>query len=275
MSLQRARSLRLYSHRQRPLWVKNGSGGASKLCLRYPTKQTSTPATATSVSCQEATCAAICVQSWGELVCLRLLLVQRDLWGDSALTEPVVDIENVVVRIRKRASMARISSILTMLLLTGIGTVTAYFFLEGSSGPLFSIGTQSNLSNANISAEFGGVAWISEITRAFVRIGAVIMDVFVINILVSFSRYNMRVANYLDSRADCLLISNGDYDVFASLLPALSVDPLDFINTPMNPYDSYLETIRSMMPGSVRAAAGRPSASKPAAKHGPPPQQED
>ena len=33
-------------------WVKNGSGGASKLCLRYPPKQTSTPATATSVSCQ-------------------------------------------------------------------------------------------------------------------------------------------------------------------------------------------------------------------------------
>jgi hypothetical protein len=32
--------------------VKNGSGGASKLCLRYATKQTSTPATATSVSCQ-------------------------------------------------------------------------------------------------------------------------------------------------------------------------------------------------------------------------------
>src|ERR1700681_1995103 len=32
--------------------VKNGSGGASKLCLRYPTKQTSTPATTTSVSCQ-------------------------------------------------------------------------------------------------------------------------------------------------------------------------------------------------------------------------------
>src|SRR6266849_10419461 len=38
---------------QSPLWVKNGSVGASKLCLRYPTKQTSTPATATSVSCQE------------------------------------------------------------------------------------------------------------------------------------------------------------------------------------------------------------------------------
>src|SRR5882724_10339727 len=45
-----------------PFRVKNGSVGASKLCLRYPTKQTSTPATATSVSCQrtkaEATCSA-------------------------------------------------------------------------------------------------------------------------------------------------------------------------------------------------------------------------
>src|SRR5882672_2070197 len=33
--------------------TRHGSVGASKLCLRYPTKQTSTPATATSVSCQE------------------------------------------------------------------------------------------------------------------------------------------------------------------------------------------------------------------------------
>src|SRR5258705_2856868 len=40
---------------RRPLRVKNGSVGASKLCLRYPTKQTSTPATATSVSCQRQT----------------------------------------------------------------------------------------------------------------------------------------------------------------------------------------------------------------------------
>src|SRR5450631_1159198 len=41
--------------RRCPNWVKNGSGGASKLCLRYPTKQTSTPATATSVSCHDRT----------------------------------------------------------------------------------------------------------------------------------------------------------------------------------------------------------------------------
>ena len=34
-------------HTPRLLWVKNGSGGASKLCLRYTTKQTSTTATAT------------------------------------------------------------------------------------------------------------------------------------------------------------------------------------------------------------------------------------
>src|SRR6266403_696455 len=36
-------------------WVKNGSGGASASLLLYPTKQTSTVATATSVSCQKPT----------------------------------------------------------------------------------------------------------------------------------------------------------------------------------------------------------------------------
>jgi len=38
---------------------RSGSVGASKLCLRYPTKQTSTPATATSVWCHGHKVAAL------------------------------------------------------------------------------------------------------------------------------------------------------------------------------------------------------------------------
>jgi hypothetical protein len=65
----------------------------------------------------------------------------------------------------------------------------------------------------------------------------------------------MRVANYLDSRADCLLITNGQHSAFAALLPVLSVDPLDLITTPMNPYDTYLETQRGIFPRSTSSVA--------------------
>jgi hypothetical protein len=40
-------------------WVKTGSIGASTLCQLYPTKQTSTVATATSASCHHRKCSGL------------------------------------------------------------------------------------------------------------------------------------------------------------------------------------------------------------------------
>jgi hypothetical protein len=160
----------------------------------------------------------------------------------------------VVHGIRRRAFLARISALTILCVLTGLGTLTAYFFLLGSDAPLIAFAAETYLTSSNITANFNGAQWISEITKAFVRIGSVLMAVFLVNILVSFARYSMRVANYLDSRADCLLITNGDTAAFAALLPFLSVDPLNFQSTPMNPYDSYLDTIKSILPGGHRTS---------------------
>ncbi len=61
----------------------------------------------------------------------------------------------------------------------------------------------------------------------------------------------MRVANYLDSRADVLEITSGNVEQLVALLPSISVDPLDFMKTPMSPFDTYLSTIRGVLPGRI------------------------
>jgi hypothetical protein len=175
------------------------------------------------------------------------------------MQEQAATLEGVVQGIRRRAAFARHSALVIICVLTIIGIGTAFAFVQTTSGPTISIGPQSNLANALI--QTGGLDWIPEITKAFIRIGGVIMAVFLINILVSFARYNIRVANYLDSRADCLVITKGNVEQLAALLASISVDPLDFMKTPMNPYDTYLNAIRGVLPG--RLAGANPDHRKP------------
>jgi hypothetical protein len=73
----------------------------------------------------------------------------------------------------------------------------------------------------------------------------------------------MRVANYLDSRADVLVITHGNVEQLALLLPSISVDPLDFMKTPMSPYDAYLDVIRRVLPGRAGAQAVEHHKTKP------------
>jgi hypothetical protein len=173
--------------------------------------------------------------------------------------EPI-DVYSVVRGIRRRAAFARLSALSVIAILTTIGIGTAFVFVQGEvSAPLIEVGPASNLQGAAFQ-NIGGLEWIQVLTKAFVRIGGVIMAVFIINILVSFARYNLRVSNYLDSRADCLSLTNGNLDQFAALLASISVDLLDFTKVPMSPYDTYLNAIRGVLPG--RSATRETGSSK-------------
>jgi hypothetical protein len=166
--------------------------------------------------------------------------------------EDVTDLAVVVRGIRSRARFSRMSALVIVCTLTMIGVGTAYLFLSASSiGNTVVVTAQAGATASYTASSF---EWLGEITRSFIRIASVIMAVFIINILVSFARYNLRVSNYLDARADCLVITAGDSDKFAALLPSLSVDPLDFMKTPLSPYDTYLATLRGFMPSRSQLA---------------------
>jgi hypothetical protein len=171
---------------------------------------------------------------------------------EALVSGTVTDIVRVVEGIRRRARSSRRSALALIAVLTVIGVGTAYIFLIlTAGGPLITVGGSASQSTFTVTT--GSLEWINELTRSFIRIASVIMAVFIINILVSFARYNLRAANFLDSRADCLVISLGDIDKFAALLPSISVDPLDFGATPMTPYDTYLAAIRGIIPGRFQS----------------------
>jgi hypothetical protein len=111
------------------------------------------------------------------------------------MPEETTDIADVVRGIRRRAAFARVSAFIIIAVLTAIGIGTALIFLQFWSSPTLVIGPGAHLANPQIQVG-GGLDWIQELTKAFVRISGVIIAVFLINILVSIARYNMRVANY-------------------------------------------------------------------------------
>jgi hypothetical protein len=165
-------------------------------------------------------------------------------------------IDSVVRGIRRRASFARISALIMVSILTLIGIGAAVAFVQAQNGPtMFTAHVGGTRLVGSIDATTG-VQWVAELTGALIRIAGVIMAVFLINILVSFARYNLRVANYLDSRADVLEVTRGNVEHIAALLASISVDPLDFIKTPMSPFDTYLSMIRGVLPGRTVDTAG-------------------
>lgn len=132
------------------------------------------------------------------------------------MTEISLEFQNVVRGMRRRAQFSRVSGLAMISILVVLGTGTALLFIQTLSTSTIYIGPQSNLANALIQTQ--GVEWIPELSKSFIRIGGFIMAAFLINVLVSFSRYSLRVANYLDARADSLLLARGDIDQLVKLL---------------------------------------------------------
>ncbi len=89
---------------------------------------------------------------------------------------------------------------------------------------------------------------ISEVAQASaLRIGAVILVIYLAQILVSYSRYHFRMASRLTSQANALKIAIGIGDLahFERLVASLSPDQIDFGKMPTTPTEKILETVKA------------------------------
>ena len=162
-------------------------------------------------------------------------------------------LSEIVRRMRARARIAQFSSYIFVLLVVVIGGAAVYLFFEFSTDRY----TVRAETGANVVIGGGEFAWLKEITLVVVRIGGVLLAVFIINILVSFARYNAKVANALQTRADTLMIVGKDFSQLASVFPIMMTDAIEFGQTPQNPYDTYFEMIKGLV------SAGRLEKGKP------------
>jgi hypothetical protein len=90
------------------------------------------------------------------------------------------------------------------------------------------------------------------------RVGAVLLLVFLIQILVTLYRYNTRLAAYYEARADALelsIASDGhlNVDMFEATAVILSADRIDFGREPKSPVENGVELAKAVL----SAAAGQ------------------
>ncbi|MBS0641267.1 MAG: hypothetical protein JSS43_15440 [Proteobacteria bacterium] len=164
-------------------------------------------------------------------------------------------IMDAVAEMRRRAREARIAAYVMILILVAAGAASAILFLGSTAAPVNNIAIQVQPGGTMTSADIrtsGNLDWLNELTKAFVRIGGVLVIVFVINILVSFTRYHLKVSYHLSSRADILVICAGDMERLAGLITSVSADLIDFSAVPTNPYDKYIDAVRAAFPGGTR-----------------------
>jgi hypothetical protein len=77
---------------------------------------------------------------------------------------------------------------------------------------------------------------IDNISIIATRAGAVLILMFLVQILVALYRYNVRLANFFDGRADALqLMNNEDEKKFHALVGTLGGDTIEFGKVPKTP----------------------------------------
>ncbi len=83
------------------------------------------------------------------------------------------------------------------------------------------------------------------VSTAITRVGAGLLLVFLVQILVISYRYSIRLATYLESRADALeLTAEGGEEVLERLEAVLALQTLDFGRTPPTPSQHSLQLFR-------------------------------
>lgn len=157
-------------------------------------------------------------------------------------------IQNSVIEgLRTRSQKSRKIAAALILLILLLGGGVAFVFAALSVPNIIFIGEQSNLSNAwiNLNAENPNDL-IQQLSKAVIRIGAVILAVYIIQILVSVTRYHLRIGDSLDIRADCLLLANGDPEILAKYSSILSVDHIGFEKIPDLPSKYMLNAVSNV-----------------------------
>ena len=143
--------------------------------------------------------------------------------------------DSVIAGLRTRASHSRRVynlSVVAMLVVT-ISLVALYLF--GSQ-------TTVNIANSNV----GDLSLLFIVSSAIVRIGAVAIGIYAVQIIFNLARYHIRVAHHLDASADALELCNGDISKLEILQKALATQAIDFGKQPSAPSDKVFELLKEM-----------------------------
>jgi hypothetical protein len=107
---------------------------------------------------------------------------------------------------------------------------------SSSSGPLMKDLAQQLLKHEPAENVLDDLLY--NITSSIVRIGAVLVGIFVIQILVTFGRYYYKVAEHLGMTATLIMLSEGKPAALKVMAPLLLPSKIDFGNAPTSPLET-------------------------------------
>ena len=97
-------------------------------------------------------------------------------------------------------------------------------------------------------ASVGSAKTIYLISTVTTRIGSVLILLFLVQILTSLYRYNIRLAAYYDARADGLeIIGTDSGEIFENIVRALSPETIDFGKGPTSPAGHAVELAKEVL----------------------------
>jgi len=88
---------------------------------------------------------------------------------------------------------------------------------------------------------------ILAISSSVARIGAVLIALYLVQILLSLTRYHFRIADHLDSASSSLIISEGDSQSISALAGLLATNHVEFGKAPSPPSEKILELVKEIV----------------------------
>ena len=150
----------------------------------------------------------------------------------------MAEITEIVRGIRNRAAHSRrVHNLNVVIMLILVLVLVGVFFVAGAFG---SIGVVDGSLDSNM-------LLISLIGGTIVRIGAVAIGIFGVQIMFNFARYHIRLAHHLESSADALELSGENFTNLDILQKVLAPVDIDFGKSPTTPTDKLLDVVHDLV----------------------------
>jgi len=157
-------------------------------------------------------------------------------------------IVKIVDGLRRKSSRSRIEGIIYIILILVVCSVILFSFVK-FSGHIINLQTGDQAVIEKMTIVQGAQSKDSKLSETVgnivLRLGAVMLAIYLVQILVGFARYRFKVAEIHSSNADALILSNGDIDKFSYYTKALSPNT-DFVKMPTEPYDKVFNLVKDI-----------------------------
>ena len=145
----------------------------------------------------------------------------------------------------ERAKQSRGEGIAYVIAIVGVAFAVVVYFVYAANSAGINISVVGKADLINVTTDHA--EWVSLISGLVLRLGAVVLAVFLIQILVSLARYRFRISDSLYAKAEAVRLSNGNIDSLKVLLISFSDVNIDFGSLPESPYIEFAKVLRDIV----------------------------